>query len=81
MKLYFRNHYGKERLIAECDTVQEVGKEINKFLDAHNYKSYYWRSFGDGESVTIDVGSWSEFFVIKGISHDKYVKTLQKYRE
>lgn len=44
MKLYFRNCYGTERLIAECQTVQEVHKEIKKFLDEHNFKSYYSRS-------------------------------------
>lgn len=36
------------------------------------------RSWGDEEGVTIDVGSHSEFFRIKGISHDDYISELQK---
>ena len=78
MKLYFKNSQGKERLIAECETVQEVHKEIDKFLNEHNFKSYYMRSWGNEDAVTIDVGSHSEFFRIKGISHSEYIKGLNK---
>ena len=46
MKLYFKNSQGKERLIAECETVQEIHKEINKFLDEREYVSHYSRSWG-----------------------------------
>ena len=77
MKLYFENSQGKERLIAECETVKDVGKEIQKFLDDHNYKSYYWRSWGVDGRVKIDVGSWSEFFLVDGITHDEYLESLQ----
>lgn len=79
MKLYFKNSQCKERLIAECETVKDVGIEIRKFLDNHNYRSYYWRSCGDEESVTIDVGSWSEFFIVKGISYKEYLNGLKEY--
>lgn len=78
MELYFENSQGKERLIAECETVQEAHKEIDKFLDEHNFKCYYTRTCGGENGVTIDVGSYSEFFKIKGISYNDYVKTLQK---
>lgn len=78
MKLYFKNSQGKERPIAECETTKDVGREIQKFLDDHNYKSYYSRSWGDKGNVIIDVGSYSEFFVLKGISHSDYTKALQK---
>lgn len=78
LKLYFKNCQGKERLIAECETVQEIHKGINKFLDEHEYISHYSRSWGNEESIIIDVGSHSEFFVIKGISHIDYIKALQK---
>lgn len=77
MKLYFENSQGKERLIAECKTAKDVGKEIQKFLDDHNYKSYYSRIWGDKDGVTIDVGSHSEFFKVKGISYNEYLKSLQ----
>ena len=78
MKLYFENSQGKERLIAECETVQEAHKEIDKFLDEHNFKSYYTRSWGNDDGVTIDVGSHSEFFNIKSISYNDYIKQLQQ---
>ena len=76
MKLYFKNSQGKERPIAECETVQEAHKEISKFLDEYNFKCYYTRSWGDEDGVTIDVGSHSEFFKIKGISYSEYIKQL-----
>ena len=82
MKLYFRNCYGTERLIAECQTVQEVHKEIEKFLDEHNYKSYYSRSWKeDNGDIIVDVGSYTEFFIIKDISFEEYMKSFKFYRE
>ena len=77
MKLYFKNSQGNERLIAECETVQEVHEKIYEFLDDHSFKCYYMRSWGNEECVTLDVGSYSEFFKIKGISYDDYIKALQ----
>lgn len=82
MKLYFRNCYGTERLIAECQTVQEVHKEIKKFLDEHNCKSYYSRSWKeDNGDIVVDVGSYTEFFIIKDISFEEYMKSFKFYRE
>lgn len=78
MKLYFKNSQGKERLIVECETLEEIHEAISNFLDEHNFKCYYTRSWGDEEGVTIDVGSHSEFFRIKGISHNDYISELQK---
>ena len=78
MKLYFKNSRGEERLIAECETVQGVYEWIHAFLDEHNFKSYYMRSWGNDDGITIDVGSHSEFFNIKGISYAKYLEGLQK---
>jgi hypothetical protein len=77
LKLYFKNSQGRERLIAECETTKDVSREIHKFLDDHNYKSYYSRSWGDEEKVMIDVGSYSEFFVLRDISHSEYIKGLK----
>ena len=78
MKLYFENSQGKERLIAECETVQEAHKEIDKFLNERNFKSYYSRSWGNEDGVTIDFGSHSEFMVIRGISFSDYIEGLSK---
>lgn len=77
MKLYFENGCGKERLIAECKTVQDAHKEIDKFLNEHNFKSYYSRSWGNEDGVTIDVGSHSEFFVLREISFSDYIENLR----
>ena len=66
MKLYFENSRGVERLIAEVSTEEEAFKEINKFLDEHNYKSYYFRTWMSNGVKYFDVGSWSERFLLKG---------------
>lgn len=81
MKLYFKNSRDEERLIAECETVQDAHKEINKFLDERNFKCYYKRSWGNEEGVTIDYGSHTDFFKIKGVSYNDYIKALQKNDE
>ena len=66
MKLYFENSYGEEKFIAEVANEQEVSKEIQKFLDRHNYKSYYTRTWmRNNNEKMYDVGSWSEFFIVK----------------
>lgn len=72
MKLYFQNSYGGERVIAEVQNEQEAMKEIEKFLDDHNYKSYYTRSWIENGQKWYDVGSWSEFFILdlEGINNN-----------
>ena len=74
MKLFFQNSQGKERLIAEPSNREEVVKEINKFLDEHNYKSYYTQVCEDNGRLMIDVGSWSEFFFLEGMSFEDWTK-------
>lgn len=78
MKLYFKDCEGKEEFIAECETVNATHKEIKKFLDKCEYVSPYMRSWGNEEDIVIDVGSHSEFFIVRGISHIEYIKELQK---
>jgi hypothetical protein len=71
VKLWFRNSNGDERVIAECETRQEVNKSIDQFIDDCNkknpnrkpFKSYYTRSWVEDGRTIFDVGSWSEFFV------------------
>ena len=63
MKLNFENSRGVERCIAEVATVEEAHKQIKNFLDEHNYKSYYTRSWKPQPWHTVfDVGSHTEFF-------------------
>lgn len=75
MKLIFQNSRGEERVIAEPTNREEISKEINKFLDDHNYKSYYMNVCEDDNGrLRIDVGSWSEFMIIEGMSFEEWVK-------
>ena len=52
------------RVIGEADTIKECHQIIMKFLDEHDYKSYYQRMWVEDGKVSVDVGSWSEFFWI-----------------
>ena len=75
MKLIFQNSRGEERVIAEPQDKKEAVKEINKFLDNHNYKSYYMNVCEDDNGrLRIDVGSWSEFFYIEYMSLEEWDK-------
>lgn len=76
MKLYFKNSQDKERLIAECESFSEAHEWINAFLDEHNFKCYYMRSWEQDGRIKIDVGSWSEFFFIDGITYKEYSEFL-----
>ena len=64
MNLYFQNSQGKLRLIAQPTSDKEVNATIKQFLDDHNYKSYYTRTWYEPEinRFVIDVGSYTEFF-------------------
>ena len=72
MKLFFQNSKGEERVIAEPSNREEVVKEINKFLDDPNYKSYYMQVCEDNSRLMLDVGSWSEFFYLEGMNFDDW---------
>ena len=71
MKLIFKSSNGKERIIAEPSNIDEVFNEINKFLDEHNFKSYYTRMWEENGRLKFDVGSHTEFFYVKGLSFDE----------
>jgi hypothetical protein len=80
MKLIFQNSRNEERVIAECSTIGEVHKEIDKFLKEHNFKSYYTRVIQDWinpDRIRLDVGSWTEFFFVEGATF----KDFQKYND
>ena len=66
LKLYFEDCRGTRREIGSGDTEKEIMKQINAFLDAHNYKSYYTRTWideNDPHAKIYDVGSHAEFFI------------------
>ena len=61
--LYFQRSNGEYRLLMKDVTKEEAWKEISKFMDEHNFKSYYTRSWEMNGITTYDVGSWTEFFL------------------
>lgn len=65
MKLYFQRSNGEYRKLSDFATKENVGGMIDNFVKAHNYESYYTRSWEDDDNQTwYDVGSHTEFFVL-----------------
>ena len=67
MKLYFQNSNGKERLVADVENQEDAMSEIKKFCNERDFRIYYTRAWGDldKDGITYDVGSHTEFFVLK----------------
>ncbi len=69
-ELYFENHYGERKVIANCDNQEQVYREINKFVDecnkkrrdGKNFKSHYIRTWESDGEIHYDIGSHDEFF-------------------
>lgn len=64
--LYFENSLGIRREIGNPKDEKEAFQIIHQFLNEHNYKSYYTRSWIDESNPKekiYDVGSHSEFFI------------------
>ncbi len=65
MKVIFQNSQGKERIIAEVESKEQAFEQIYKFLDEHNFRSYYMRECNENGRIKIDVGSHTEFFYLE----------------
>ena len=64
----FENSKGQSRIIDTVENEESAFKVINDFLDDHNYKSYYQRTWKKGDKTTVvDVGSHTEFFYIQEV--------------
>ena len=63
-KIIFQNSRHKEREIGASIDMEGAYKIIDEFLDKHNFKSYYKRTWKENGRIKVDVGSWSEFFYI-----------------
>ena len=61
--LYFINSKGKAELLVSNITEKQAWSVIRSFLDEHNFKSYYTRTWNVAEGTMYDVGSHSEFFL------------------
>ena len=64
-KVIFENSRKQEREIGTADDMEGAYKVIDKFLDEHNYKSYYKRAWEENGRIKVDVGSWYEFMYIE----------------
>lgn len=62
MTLWFKHSNGKWNALCDCASKVDVVIAIRNFLDEHNYKSYYTRSWEENGISYYDVGSWSELF-------------------
>lgn len=66
IQVLFENSNGKTRIIGEVITQKEAHEVITKFLNEHNYKSYYMRTWKtDGKTTAVDVESYTERFYFK----------------
>lgn len=66
MVLYFENSLGQRREIGQGKSEQEIFQIINKFLEEHNFTSYYTRFWINPKNPLekiYDVGSHTEFFI------------------
>jgi hypothetical protein len=64
-KVEFENMNGVRREIGRAAQRDEAFKIINNFLNDHNYKSYYFRSWKTKDNEEkIDYGSYVQFFYI-----------------
>lgn len=66
-EVYFRRSHGEDEFLANCNDFYTANSVINHFLKEHNFKSYYSRMWISAPGhLKIDVGSHTEFFIIKG---------------
>ena len=65
-ELYFQDYNGRQKFIGLVGSLEDAFEEITNFLRERNYESYYSRYWiEENGDIAIDVGSHSEFFIIK----------------
>ena len=70
-KLYFRNAQGKDQFLGEFSNLKEINQTIKNFLGNKNIVSFYFRRWISApDHMKIDFGSYSEFFIIKGLTEE-----------
>ena len=68
LNVMFENSKGQSRTIGTVENEESAFKVINDFLDDHNYKSYYQRTWKkDDKTTVVDVGSHTECFYIQEV--------------
>ena len=68
--VYFLDCHKERRLLAENVDEENAYKVINKFMDDHNFKCYYIRTWKHDDETMLDVGSHTEFFIFKDRDND-----------
>lgn len=58
----FINNKRESREIGQAENLDQVYEIIKKFIDDHNYVSYYTRRWVIDDVMWFDVGSHTEFF-------------------
>lgn len=64
-KVIFQNSRQEEREIGTAADMEGAYKIMDKFMDDHNFKSYYKRVWEENGRIKVDAGSWSEFFYVE----------------
>lgn len=64
-EIYFENQLGERRLLAKKENDEQVWQVINNFLTQHRYNAPYIRTWEQDGEKWYDVGSWSEFFIVR----------------
>ena len=68
LNVMFENSKGQKRIISTVENEESAFNVINDFLDDHNYKSYYQRTWNkDDKTTVVDVGSHTELFYIQEV--------------
>ena len=81
MILYFENSKGNRRVISNPFTIEDMWTDIHAFANEHSYTIPYTRiNFGEDELV-IDVGSHTEFFVVKRFAEEDKKKLLKEDKD
>lgn len=81
MNVYFRDSHGKKRLLKRVYTNEQVWKVIKRFLDDHNFTSYYTRIwFADGYTW-YDVGSHTEYFLVDENLMEQYENEQEEEKD
>lgn len=82
MNVYFRDSHGKKRLLmSDVYTTEQAWKVMKKFMDDHNFTSYYTRTwFADGYTW-YDVGSHTEFFLVDENLMEQYENEQEEEKD
>lgn len=71
IELYYTNALGLEpygECIGKYGTIKECNKAMEESLKSSGFKSYYKRCWEGDEGIYIDYGSYTRYFLLKGVT-------------